>query len=470
VAAVLAAAAAASQSQSADDALPAAAIHLQRDEVNVLMGDRAQCTRSTPQALVAKTVWGKPEGRAWMENWRSPADRMAWAVETAEEARYEIDVLMAGPAEVEVSGPAGSFMLHAGQKWNKYATAGSLVLPKGSSTISIRLRRPADALLKSLELIAIDDAKAIRSREQQLRASTAWLSQAKYGVMFQWGQWGYPKHGPAKPWPKMIDDFDVPRFVSMVEQTGAGYVIWSATWRTYYFPAPIKAIERILPGRTAERDLIGELADALGKKGIKLILYYHEGHPDAAWWRRNWVSSDDKQKFCDNLCAVLDEAGARYGPRLAGWMFDDGMLYYPAPFERIGKAAKAGNPARLISYNPWVLPRLTDFQDFYFGEGFHGNTSTALGSAGIFSSGAQQGLLAHGSFTLDGPDWGIYKPETKITGPFFTPDHAAEMVKDASARGQVLSFNLLMYEDGNVNPKSLDVMRAVRKAIRGGEK
>jgi hypothetical protein len=395
---------------------------------------------------------------------------MAWDVEVAEEARYEVDVLMAGPAQVEVSGPQGSFILHAGQNWNKYAAVGNLVLPKGVSTISIRLRRPADALLKSLELIARDDAKAIGGRVQRFRAPTAWLSQAKYGLMFQWGQWGYPKHGPAKPWPKMIDEFDVPRLVSLVEQTGAGYVIWSATWRTYYFPAPIRAIERILPGRTSSRDLIGELADALGRKGIKLMLYYHEGHPDAAWWQRNWVATDDKQRFCDNLCEILNEAGTRYGPRLAGWMFDDGMLYYPAPFERIGAAAKAGNPARLVSYNPWVLPRLTDFQDFYFGEGFHGNTATAVGSAGIFTSGGQQGLLAHGSFPLDGPNWGVYKPETKITGPFFTPGDAVAMVRDASARGQALSFNLLMYEDGSVSPKSLDVMRAVRKAIRGGEK
>ena len=146
------------------------------------------------------------------------------------------------------------------------------------------------------------------------------------------------------------------------------------------------------------------------------------------------------------------------------------MLFYPAPFERIGKAAKAGNPARLVSYNSWVLPRLTDFQDFYFGEGFHGSTATASGSAGIFTAGAQQGLLAHGCFPLDGPDWGVYQPETKITGPFFTPDHAVAMVRDASGRGQALSFNLLMYEDGSVKQKSLAVLRAVRKAIRGGEK
>ena len=65
-----------------------------------------------------------------MENWRSPADCMAWTVQSPEDTRYQIDVLMAGPADVEVSGPEGSFMLHATQKWNKYTTAGSLCFPR----------------------------------------------------------------------------------------------------------------------------------------------------------------------------------------------------------------------------------------------------------------------------------------------------------------------------------------------------
>ena len=42
----------------------------------------------------------------------------------------------------------------------------------------------------------------------------------------------------------MIDDFNVEKFADMVQSTGAGYVIWSATWRTYYFPAPIQSIEQ----------------------------------------------------------------------------------------------------------------------------------------------------------------------------------------------------------------------------------
>ena len=194
------------------------------------------------------------------------------------------------------------------------------------------------------------------------------MADAGYGLMFQWGEWGYPQHGPRKEWPKMIDDFNVESFADMCAEVGAGYVVWSATWMTYYFPAPIKAIDNILPGRTCSRDLIGELADALNKRGIKMILYYHLGHGtnvNAEWWKENWVSHASMTKFFENFCVITTEVGTRYGKKLAGWMIDDGMIYYPGPFEQMGKALKTGNPDRLISYNSWVLPRFTDFQDFF---------------------------------------------------------------------------------------------------------
>jgi hypothetical protein len=70
-------------------------------------------------------------------------------------------------------------------------------------------------------------------------------------------------------------------------------------------------------------------------------------------------------------------------------------------------------------------------------------------------------------FVLDGPDWGINHPDTRINQPVFSAETAVGLVRRAAERGQTLSFNLLMYEDGSVSPESLNVMRAVREAIRG---
>ena len=101
------------------------------------------------------------------------------------------------------------------------------------------------------------------------------------------------------------------------------------------------------------------------------------------------------------------------------------------------------------------------------GEGFTGSAATPVGSDGIFPTGPQKGLFAHGMFVLDGPDWGINHPDTRIDQPAFSAEAAVGMVQQAAERGQSLSFNLLMYQDGSVSPASLAVLRAVRKAIRG---
>ena len=443
-----------------------AGLALVPSDVNVLMADRAK-----QSGMLNVTVWGKPEGRAWVDKWQQPEDSFQWLVDVPEAGRYEVSVLAEGSAraEAEVVSKGGRITFRLPQGWDKLVLPESLPVPKGRSTITLRLLKPDNAKLKSLELINLAARDDIHHRIDRLRTSTRWLRAAKYGIMFQWGGWGYPQHGPKKAWPKMIDDFNVDAFARMAEDAGAGYVIWSVTWCSYHFPAPIKAIDRIAPGHTSQRDLVGDLADALAKRNIRLMLYYHEGHPDKDWWPKNWdyADTDKKEKFVNNLCEVMTEAGQRYGAKVAGWFLDDGMLFYPAPFERISKALKAGNPDRLVSYNSWILPRLTEFQEVYMGEGFAGSAATPVGGDGIFSTGPQKGLFAHGMFVLDGPDWGINGPDIRINPPAFPAEQAVGLVRRAAERGQTLSFNLLMYEDGSVSPASLEVLRAVRKAVRG---
>jgi hypothetical protein len=247
-------------------------------DVNVLMADRAK--RS---GMLNVTVWGKPEGRAWVENWKRPDDTFQWTVEAPQAGRYEVSVLAEGSvqAEAEIVSDGGRIAFRLPKGWDKLILAEPLPVPKGRSTITLRLLEPDIAKLKSLELINLAARGDIQRRIERLRASTRWLRDAKYGIMFQWGGWGYPQHG------------------------------------------------------------------------------------------------------------------------------------------------------------------------------------------GIFPAGPQKGLFAHGMFVLDGPDWGINGPDIKINPPAFSAERAVGLVRRAAERGQTLSFNLLMYEDGSVSPTSLEVLRAVRKAIRG---
>lgn len=166
----------------------------------------------------------------------------------------------------------------------------------------------------------------------------------------------------------------------------------------------------------------------------------------------------DRAVLFDDWEMIITEIGQRYGDKLDGWFFDDGVVYYPAPFERMGRAARAGNPKRLISYNPWVSARVTDFQDVMFGEGHRGEFiigSADIGGTGILTDGPSEGLLQHGMFMTEN-DWGIHEEDQPIMTKV-TPADAAKWRAAAAARNVPISFTLMMWEDGAVSQDSLDL-------------
>ena len=450
-------------------------VQIKSNDITVLMSDRAM--------IHGGMKYYPHDGeyalkRFWVQNWTNSDESFEWTVEAPQNGLFKVDILIAGApgVKVEIKGPDNKIICILQENgWDKLTAPGELELRKGANSVTVKTLDTASLKLKSLELINSVDKSKIEKRIKEFRSDTKWMAESGYGLMFQWGGWGYPQHGPSKPWPKMIDDFNVESFADMCAEAGAAYVVWSATWMTYYFPAPIKAIDNILPGRTCSRDLIGELADALNKRGMKLILYYHLGN----WWAKNGVprygwakngpSEEDHKYFIETFCSITTEVGMRYGKKLAGWLIDDGMIYYPAPFEQMGKALKAGNPGRLISYSSYVMPLFTEFQDYFFGEqNAKGNYGAGpKGGDGIIKVGPPKGLQGFACFVFDGPDWGIYQAETKINPPEYTREQITEVVNNALERKLALSFNLLMYEDGSVSPESLEMMKYVRTIVRG---
>src|ERR1039458_8118821 len=352
---------------------------LDPNTVNVLKANAA--------ARSATTAESAPKGM-WIQSWSDPQQTFAWKVQIPKADKYSVDVLVSGApgSQIEIAGTRDTIKVtipegndHWGNDWNKISVPGWLNLPQGTSTVTVRSPNPAGIAtnknhykgmaLMSLELIAGSQRRAIEKRIRDSRSSAKWLADAQYGLMFQWGQWGYPEHGEREPWEKSIEDFNIEKFADMVQSTGAGYVIWSPVWRTFYFPAPIQSIEQVMPGHTSKRDLIGELADALNRRGIRLMLYFNGSA------LTNFRGADPNQvgtdaQFRKNWIAITTEVGERYGNRIAGWFIDEG--WYSSPFEEENRALKAGYPGRIVSFNDWIRPRTTDFQDVEFGEGFNG--------------------------------------------------------------------------------------------------
>ena len=435
---------------------------------------------------VAARLWAL---YAHARNWTGVDDAFAWTVDVSEGGDYEVTALIHGRgAEIEVACGRDKLLGTIDRDdWSR-SVLGTLHLAPGVSTISMRATcLPADSalMLCSVELVRPAVARLLADQARELRSSTRWFADAKYGVMFHWTTRNQPRQGTAKPWPQDVDDFDVRAFADVVQQTGAGYVIFTSSWGPQYLPAPIRAIENILPGRTSERDLIGDIADALEGRGIRLMLYYHSGYPcyhavDEAWWRAVGGDQADKTTFHDHFCRIVAEVGERYGSRVAGWFFDGAQRYYDphyddtpavgpnhAPWRRMTVAAKAGYPGRIICYNPWIYAKFTDFQDYFCGEGYRQNHGVPVGGSGIFPEGhPHAGLQAHTNFPLEAR-WGHIDPNTPIAPPRYGEEQLVDIIRDGIARKSVLSVNMEAYEDGTVSPASLALMRAVRKAVRG---
>jgi hypothetical protein len=263
-------------------------------------------------------------------------------------------------------------------------------------------------------------------------------------------------------------------FADMVADTGAGHVYLTTTHADHYFPGPNDAIDRILPGRTCRRNLIGEIAEALEARGVRLGLYYHLGHDDKCWWNRVGWDKVGKAKFYRAWCDVVSDSGQRYGSRLAGWWFDDALFsYYPInpPWERLMRAARKGWAQRLIMWNSWNAPKVTDFADLSSWEPFLTADMIArrghltIGGDGRFTGGPQDGLQAQLT-TLIHSSWGHGKPNTPVGKCVYTTPQLIRWLRQAARKRAVITLNLETYQDGTICPADVRRFRAIRKAVK----
>jgi hypothetical protein len=437
-----------------------------------------------------------------LTNWKL-GSQSSWEVEVLEPGDYAVNVLfnhsVAFPLEVEVStgsskisqisnraGALGAFVDPDGrngpvhsvpQSWRRLPLEGALHLPAGKVnlvlTINDAMRQKEGAVeLLSVELVKKDVKERLRLRAADFRAQadTEWFRRAKYGLMIHWHTWSAPRHGARLPYFEAVQHFSVDRFVEQVLETGAGFVCITISHTDMVCPAPIKALDAVLPGRTSERDLIGEIADALDKHGVGLFLYYHLGcNSDPAWQKASGFWETDTTRFWENWCSVIGEIGERYGEKLAGWWFDDGTANYyyrSAPWEKLAHASLRGNQKRLIGFNPWILPPATEFQHFLTGEG---QTDPSVmrtlkpGDHGIISSGMYAGLQASSAVTMERGSWGHEKLDTEILPPQYTSEQLARLMRQFIALGNVPMLNCSIYQDGTISPKAVEVIKGMKE-------
>jgi hypothetical protein len=422
-----------------------------------------------------------------MNLWMTPKTvgpcRIEWTLRAPADGVYEVSAITTGKGSRLMLTCNGAHQEAVVEEkgWER-VSLGTIRLTAGENVLQLDAEAAKGFKFDALELVQPAVKAALLKDALAMRKSPEWFKDAGYGLMFQWTNRATPPEGEIKPWEEKVNDFKLDEFIDMVESTGASYVLWSVTWGNQYISAPIQSLDAILTGRTTKRDLLGEMADALHERGIKLIFYYHYGYDcnhsiDAEWMEASGGYKADKTEFYKNWMAIVSEIGERYGDKLNGWWFDGGQRYYnchfdntpgdqgflSAPFKELTLAARNGNPERIVAYNSWVKPRLTEYQDYYAGEG---KTSFKELRDGVFASEHQQGLQAHGCFTFE-RRWGHIESNAVIAKPKYTFKKLTAIVRAATAAHAPLSINLEMYEDGSVSPQSVALLKQLSEAIHG---
>jgi len=445
---------------------------LKPDDYTVLMAVDAKLTAGLTSFQPAT------HGKFFVLGWHRADQQAEWRVTAGEPANYAVNVLVnrngnqSLKLEVAAAGKILTGTLPAeGKRWQRIALPGTLAFPVGESSVTLRLlpsegSADFDAQVHAVELVRPAVRDELHERAIKLRADTAWFQQARYGIMVHWTKQSMPRNGEPKPYDQAVSDFNVEAFADQMKQTGAGFVLITTSHAFQYFPAPLKSLDNILPGRTSRRDLVADLAAALSKRGLRLMLYYHLGASDDSDWLKAcgfWES--DTSRLFNNWQAVISEAGQRYKGQLAGWWFDDGSTSYyyrSAPWEKLGRAAKAGFPQRLVAFNSWELNSPTEFHDFFTGEGFSDprgyNELLVRGGNGRYPSGTHQGLQAGACLITEG-DWVHNRKDTAIANPQWNADQLAGMLKGFAEYRNVPIFNMEIYQEGTVSPQSVELFK-----------
>ncbi|WP_128381863.1 alpha-L-fucosidase [Streptomyces cavernae] len=168
----------------------------------------------------------------------------------------------------------------------------------------------------------------------------AMLQNATAGLFLHWGMYTAPKHYDCAEWEKAVTDggWTPDYWVDQARKLRASYIVL-ATFHSrlgYARPWPSK-----IPGTcSTERDILGELIKAAGKKGLKVILYMTD---DPKWHNEQGVESLDSAAYSAYKGRDVDlttrpgfgefsyenffEVMANY-PKLAGFWIDNDNEYW----------------------------------------------------------------------------------------------------------------------------------------------
>eukprot|EP01050_Picozoa_sp_SAG11_P001599 SAG11_NODE_71_length_18338_cov_14.752974_3_plen_2964_part_00 len=315
---------------------------------------------------------------------------------------------------------------------------------------------------------------------------TDWISQAGTGIFVHYLQ-GIQNNctdisrcnsqGKNTSWSQCVDEFDVDIFAKDAAATGAQYVIFTMMQATQFMIAPNAAYDNYTgyaPGQAcSKRDLVLHLSAALGKHGLKLLLYWTGDGPRADPQAANglgwaWPTPDKRPmpEFLARWAAVLREYAVRYGTRVAGWWVDGCHAwrgYNETNLRGYHDAIRAGNPKALIALNnepqkPINQPQrswanggeVTTFEDMAAGES---NDFLDVPTSRWVTSAEVPNVVQWHALTFLGQTWGA--PGLRVT-----PKVLRVYTMKVRSVGGVLSVDVQCFRNGSLNADQVSGLAA----------
>jgi hypothetical protein len=311
------------------------------------------------------------------------------------------------------------------------------------------------------------------------KANTDWLASCAVGLSVHWTAQTVPRDGRARPFAEAVTRFRLDEFLGAVERSGADYVIFTLTHALQRLPCPHPIVDSILPGRTAQRDLLGEMAQGLAKAGKRLIVYYNHScnqGDDPLWEKAVGYHDRSKDRLVDNLCAIVRRLGEQYGKLIEGWWFDSSYSLDPRgphnsvttdmrgvqfPWENLTAAAKAGHAGRLVTYNAGVGQTFlyTEHQDYWAGE----LTDLKTPPSGRFLA---NGLQWHGWTCLDDQRWVYNDNRQPPHPPLYSDDELLAFLVLSRRHQAPMCFNVIAFQDGSLADTSVNQLGRISQELR----
>lgn len=334
-----------------------------------------------------------------------------------------------------------------------------------------------------------------------------WLQKSGYGLMFHYE--AFRQHS-AQSYNQAVDSFDVNRFVSAVDSTEAGHVIFVIGQHWGRYCAPNSAYEKLLGvGNgvwTSKRDLIQELAEQLAERDIRLIIYMTARAPmrhykvikamgDAlpsingkpagpgvdpmshARKVKGFRRSENQAPtpaFLKNWGEVCGEWSRRYGKLVAGWWFDGYKTEMRDAYESLQKerynidtwveAVRSGNPAAELAFNAGAHPilslctggKLCPHQTFTSGENHGFRQRIKKGQGKLLTPvnfPAPEGVVWHLLLPV-GQGWGAGEE------PRFDVPTLKDRIDHINSEGGAVTLDVPVTTDGRIPP---GILRALRE-------